>query len=125
MTVLDTSLLIDALTGPKASSAILRRVIEQGELLLLPSLVRYEWLRGPRLPEQLAALEAIFPANEALPLGAPEATMAAHLYRTVGRARGREMDLVIAAYALVRDADLWTLNRSDFRDIPGLRLARF
>jgi len=35
------------------------------------------------------------------------------------------MDLAIAAYALVREANLWTLNPSDFRDIPGLRLARF
>lgn len=125
MTVLDTSLLIDALTGPKASSAILRRVIAQGELLLLPSLVLYEWLRGPRLPEQITALEALFPANEAIPFGPHEATIAAQIYRTVGRARGRDMDLAIAACAMVRDADLWTLNPSDFRDIPGLRLARF
>lgn len=92
---------------------------------MLPSLVLYEWLRGPRLPEQVTALEAIFPVNEAIPFGPHEATMAAQIYRTVGRARGRDLDLAIAACALVREADLWTLNPSDFRDIPGLRLARF
>lgn len=29
-----------------------------------------------------------------------------------------------AACALVWDARLWTLNVADFRDIPGLRVAR-
>lgn len=33
------------------------------------------------------------------------------------------MDIAIAACAIVRDAELWTLNPADFRDIPGLRLA--
>jgi predicted nucleic acid-binding protein len=39
----------------------------------------------------------------------------------VRRRRGRELDLAIAACALVRDAELWTLNVSDFQDVPGLR----
>jgi predicted nucleic acid-binding protein len=40
----------------------------------------------------------------------------------VSRSRGREIDLAIAACALVREAQLWTLDEKDFRDIPGLRL---
>jgi predicted nucleic acid-binding protein len=32
------------------------------------------------------------------------------------------MDLAIAACAIIRDAELWTLNRGGFKDIPGLRL---
>jgi len=47
MTFLDTSLLIDALTGPKRSAAALRRAIQEAERILLPTLVLYEWLRGP------------------------------------------------------------------------------
>lgn len=58
----------------------------------------------------------------AVPFGPAEAAKAAHLYRTVARARGREIDLVIAASALVRGAQLWTLNPADFDDIPDLRL---
>ena len=50
--------------------------------------------------------------------------MSAKLYRNVKRPRGWEIDLAIAACALVRDVELWTLNRSDFADIPGLRLAQ-
>ena len=36
----------------------------------------------------------------------------------------QEMDLAIAACAIVREAALWTLNPGDFKDIPGLRLAK-
>jgi predicted nucleic acid-binding protein len=32
------------------------------------------------------------------------------------------MDLAIAACAIAREAELWTLNPADFEDIPGLRL---
>ena len=82
----------------------------------------YEWLRGPRLPQELAAQDALFPAPVAVPFGPAEAALASDLYRTVTRPRGREIDLAIAACAVARDAPLWTLNARDFRDVPGLRL---
>jgi len=63
--------------------------------MVLPTLVLYEWLRGPRLPQELAVQEAVLPAQGALPFGAEEARTA---------------------------AALWTLDPDDFRDIPGLRL---
>lgn len=122
MIVLDTSVLIDSLTGPKRSAAALRKQIERGERILIPALVLYEWLRGPRLAEELAAQEALFPSESALPFGSGEATLSARLYRSVRRPRGREIDLIIAAHAIVRQADLWTLNTADFKDVPGLRL---
>lgn len=124
MTVLDASALVDGLTGPRRSAAALRELIERGERILLPSLVLYEWLRGPRLAEELAAQEALFPSESAVPFGFPEAALSAKLYKSVRRPRGREIDLAIAAYAIVRQADLWTLNTADFSDIPGLRLTR-
>jgi predicted nucleic acid-binding protein len=37
-------------------------------------------------------------------------------------ARGREIDLAIAACAICSDARLWTLHVDDFRDVPGLEL---
>ena len=45
---LDTSVLVDALTGPKRSAPRLRGAIESGERVLLTALVLYEWLRGHR-----------------------------------------------------------------------------
>ena len=122
MIVIDTSALIDSLTGPKRSSKTLRAAIERGERLLLPSLVLYEWMRGPRLAQELAAQEALFPSDSALPFGPQEALLSAQLYRSVRRARGRELDLAIAACAIAKEAALWTLNSADFRDVPGLRL---
>ena len=122
MIILDTSFLIDSLSGPRRSAAKLRAAIEKGERLALPAVVLYEWLRGPRLPAELAAQEALFPADDAIAFGPPEAALSAKLYKSVTRGRGREIDLAIAATALLRDASLWTLNRSDFSDIPDLKI---
>jgi predicted nucleic acid-binding protein len=58
-----------------------------------------------------------------VPFGVPEAAVAAKLYRQVRKARDREIDIAIAACAITREAALWTLNRGDFADIPGLILA--
>lgn len=123
MTVLDTSVLIDSLSGPKRLAQRLRKTIEESERIVVPSLVLYEWLRGPRLPEEVEAQEALFPSESAVPFGPTEAALSAKLYRSLRRARGREIDLAIAACAISREADLWTLNVSDFDDIPGLRLS--
>jgi len=120
--VVDTSVLIDALTGPRRSAGGLRAALAAGERLLLPSLVLYEWLRGPRLAEELEAQEALLPAAETLPFGPAEAEAAAEIYRSLGRPRGREVDIAIAAHARVRDAAVWTLNLVDFEDLPGVRL---
>ncbi len=120
MILLDTSVLIDGLTGPKDSAGALRQAIERGERILLPTLVLYEWLRGPRRPEELAAQEALFPRETAIPFTAREAALAAALYGRIRRARGREIDLAIAACAIARNARLWTLNLPDFDDIPDL-----
>jgi len=121
--LLDTSVLIDGLTGPKRSSGALREAIERGERLLLPTLVLFEWLRGPRRPEELAAQEALFPRESAVAFTAAEAALAASIYSRLRKARGREIDLAIAACALVRNARLWTLNLVDFEDIPDLQVS--
>jgi predicted nucleic acid-binding protein len=120
--LLDTSLLIDTLTGARRSAPAIRAELAAGELIVLPTLVLYEWLRGPRVRAELAAQEALFPSASAVPYGTNEAIVSAKLYRTIAHPRKREIDLAIAACALTRQAPLWTLNHSDFSDIPGLRL---
>ena len=122
MVVLDTSVLVGSLAGAGRSSAALRGAISRGLRLEVPSLVLYEWRRGPRVNEELEAQEVLFPSRSAIAFGSEEAAIAAELYRSTKRARGRELDLAIAACALAREARLWTLNPSDFVDLPGLEL---
>lgn len=124
MILLDTSTLIDCLTGQRRSALAVRQAVERGERLALASLVLYEWLRGPRSVEELADQEALLPRESAMPFGPIEAAKAVELYHTIRSARGREMDLAIAACALCWEAELWTLNVEDFRGIPGLRMSR-
>jgi predicted nucleic acid-binding protein len=121
--ILDTSVLVDALTGPRRSLGALRAAIDRGDRLLLPTLVLYEWLRGPRERVELALQRDLFPADTAVPFGPDEAASATRLYAAAPRARAREVDIAIAAHALVLDAPLWTLNKDDFADLPGLNLA--
>jgi predicted nucleic acid-binding protein len=117
---LDTSILVDALTGAKRSARRLRSAIEQGERVVFSTIVLYEWLRGRRIASELAAQEALFPRENAVAFGSEEASIAARLSREVKRGRGREIDLAIAATAIAQNAALWTLNVDDFRDISSL-----
>lgn len=118
----DTSALVDALTGPRRSLDALISLTDEGHRLMLSTIVLYEWLRGPRTRAELAAQEELFPSEAAVPFSATEAALASRLYRQMTRARGREIDLAVAACALANSAAIWTLNLADFRDIPDLRL---
>ena len=119
---LDTSVLVDALTGPRRSGLVLRRLLEGPHPIAFSCIVLYEWLRGPRLRQELEAQEALFPSADAVAFGSAEAAIAGRLYQTVRRPRGREGDLAVAACALTHGAVLWTLNLKDFADIPGLEV---
>ena len=119
---LDTSVVIDALTGPRRSGPALRSAIAAGERIGFCAIVLYEWLRGPRHEAELHAQEQLFPREQAAAFGPEEGALAAALYAAVKRPRGREIDLAIAACAIASGASLWTLNPEDFRDVPGLML---
>ena len=119
---LDTSVLIDAFTGTRRSMAALRRVTADGDVTMFSTMVLYEWLRGPRTEAERQAVEAFFATDVPAEFGRREAERAATLFRQVKRARQRQADLVIAACAIEQGARLWTLNREDFRDLPGLTL---
>jgi predicted nucleic acid-binding protein len=118
----DTSALVDALTGPRRSLDVLVRLVDQGDRLAVSTIVLYEWLRVPRTRAELAAQQELFPDEAAVVFGAAEAALAARLYRALPRARGRAVDLAVAACAIANAAAFWTLNPSDFRDVPGLTL---
>lgn len=119
---LDTSALIDALTGPRRSLPRLTALVHDGHRIAISGLVYYEWRRGPRTRAELAAQESVLPGDGVVPFDAGAGALAAALYAKVSRPRGREIDLAIAACALLQGAALWTLNGADFRDIPNLTL---
>jgi predicted nucleic acid-binding protein len=118
----DTTALVDALTGPRRSLDAMITLTEAGHRLTLSTIVLYEWLRGPRTRAELAAQEELFPSQSAVAFGAAEAALTSRLYKQVPRARGRELDLAVAACAIANGGAIWTLNPGDFRDIPDLRL---
>jgi predicted nucleic acid-binding protein len=122
--MIDTSALVDCLTGPRRSLPALRRAFDEGHRLAICTVVLYEWLRGPRSEEELISQEFLFPTGAALQYEPEDAKLSAKIYRSVKRARGREADLAIAACAIRREAELWTLNTADFADVPGLRLMK-
>jgi predicted nucleic acid-binding protein len=119
---LDTSVLVDALTGPRRSAGPLEKAIARGHVIATSTLVRYDWRRGPRMPEELEDQEALLPAAETREFGPTEASRAAEVYRALRRGRGRDIDIAIAACARIHGARLWTQNPDDFRDLPGLEL---
>jgi predicted nucleic acid-binding protein len=58
-----------------------------------------------------------------VPFASEEAALAAGLSSRLRKARGREIDLAIAACAIARNARLWTLNTEGFEDIPDLEVS--
>jgi predicted nucleic acid-binding protein len=119
---IDTSALIDSLTGPRRSLDTLIALADEGHRLTISAIVLYEWLRGPRTRAELSVQEELFPREKAVPFGPAQGALAARLYGAVKRSRGREIDLAVAACALHDGAALWTLNGADFRDVPDLTL---
>ena len=119
---LDTSVLVDALTGPRRSFRALERTVAAGHVIGMSALVLYEWRRGPRTAGEIDAQESLWPAVEARAFGSAEAERAAEMYRLAKRPRGRDMDIAIAACAVQHRARLWTLNPNDFRDLPSVEL---
>ena len=98
------------------------RLVQHGHTLVVSTITLYEWGRGPRTTQDRGALEALFPSEHIQTFGIAEAAVAASLYTSVRRPRGRDLDLAIAACAIANGAALWTLNARDFADVPGLRL---
>jgi predicted nucleic acid-binding protein len=117
---LDTSVLVRALTGGRTDAPALRERVRDGIRLGLCTIVLYEWWRGPRSEQELADQELLFPARAAASFGIREAAIAADLYARLKNPRRREIDIAIAACAIVQGASLWTLNPRDFQDIPDL-----
>lgn len=122
MKLLDTTVAIDHLRGSEPAVALLRRLIDADELLGASEVVRFELIAGVREGE-LDALELFFSALAWIPVDEDVARFAGSLARRHRRAHGGigDADYLIAATALLLDADLLTTN---VRHFPMLRELR-
>ena len=57
---LDTSVLVDALSGDRASMPHLRAIFVEGHDVTMSTLVLWEWRRGPRSGAELDRQEELF-----------------------------------------------------------------
>lgn len=121
MKLLDSSVAIDHLRGAPPAVALLTELVEADEPLLASEVVRFELLAGVR-DHEAEALELFFSALSWVPVGEAVARSAAALAREHRRSHsGIDVaDYLIAATALLLDAELLTTNVRHFPMLAGL-----
>lgn len=121
MKLLDTTVAVDHLRGDRAAIGLLRDLVENDETLAASEVVRFELVAGVR-DDELPALEQLFSAVSWVAVGEAVARAAGDLARKHRRAHSRidDADYLIAATALLLDADLLTTNVRHFPMLPGL-----
>ena len=121
MKLLDTSVAVDHLRGRQEAVALLDGLLDADELLLASEVVRFELLAGVREGE-VEALEQFFTALSWAPVGEEVARAAGDLARQHRRAHSGidDADYLIAATAILLEADLLTTNVRHFPMLVGL-----
>jgi predicted nucleic acid-binding protein len=119
--LLDTSVGIDHLRGSPPAVDLLEGLIETEESLLASEVVRFELLAGVR-EKEVDALEQFFAAISWVPVGEEVARAAGSLAQRHRRSHSGidDADYLIAATALLLEADLLTTNVRHFPMIAGL-----
>jgi hypothetical protein len=122
--LLDTTVAIDHLRGAQSAVDLLRRLVDEEEIVAASEVVRIELLAGVRDAE-LEALEQFFSALSWVPVDEPVARTAGLLARRHQEADSGidDVDYLIAATALVVDAEVLTTNVRHFPMLAGLRPA--
>lgn len=124
MKLLDTSVAIDHLRGEEVAVALLRRLVDEEEKVAASELVRFELLAGVR-EDEIEALEHFCSALSWIPVDEAITRTAGSLARKHRGAHSRidDVDYLIAATALVLEAELLTINVRHFPMLAGLRPA--
>jgi predicted nucleic acid-binding protein len=122
MKLLDTTVAIDHLRGDQAAVELLRELIENDETLAASEVVRFELVAGVRAAE-LRTLEQFFSAISWISVGEDVARSAGELARKYRRAHSGidDADYLIAATALLLEAELLTTNVRNFPMLPGIQ----
>ena len=124
MKLLDTSVAIDHLRGSPPAVDLLTDLLEAEESIFASEVVRFELLAGVR-EKEVDALEQFFSAVSWVPVGEEVARAAGSLAQRHRRSHSGidDADYLIAATALLLEADLLTTNVRHFPMITGLEPA--
>jgi predicted nucleic acid-binding protein len=120
--LIDTTVAVDHLRGAQPAVELLHGLIDEGETVVASEIVRFELLAGVR-DDEVEALEQFFAALSWAPVGEDVARTAGLLARRFRATHGGidDVDYLIAATAVVLDADLLTTNVRHFPMVDGLR----
>jgi predicted nucleic acid-binding protein len=120
--LLDTTVAVDHLRGAEPAVELLGRLTEEDETIAASELVRFELLAGVRADE-VDALEQFFSACVWLPVDEDVARTAGSLARRHRAAFSGidDADYLIAATAIVFEAELLSTNIRHFPMFAGLR----
>jgi len=122
--LLDTSVAVDYLRGALPAVSLLGEIAGSGEALVASELVRFELLAGAR-DDELPLIEEFFVGLEWVPVESEISRRAGALARRYRPSFGgiADVDYLIAATALLLDADLLTTNVRRFPMLEGLQPA--
>ena len=119
---IDTDFLVYAVSQAGPERRLLLELADSDADIQMSAVAWYEFSRGPRTPEQLAAARSFFFEDGILGFSEELATVAADAFRRLGSPRRRAADIAIGVTAAAVDAVLLTRNARDFAGIEGLRL---
>jgi predicted nucleic acid-binding protein len=119
--LLDTTIAVDHLRGEPAAVGLLATVIDTGEVLAASELIRFELLAGIR-DKELGAFEEFCSALRWAQVTEDVTRVGGRLARRYRRSHSGigPVDYLIAATAIVIDADLLTTNVRHFPMFAGL-----
>ncbi|MBI5478665.1 MAG: type II toxin-antitoxin system VapC family toxin [Deltaproteobacteria bacterium] len=119
---LDTDFLVYAVSQAGPERRLLLELAGSDVEIQISAVAWYEFSRGPRTPEQLAAARSVFFEDGIVGFSEELATAGAESFRRLGSPRRRAADIAIGVTAAALDAVLLTRNARDFAGIDGLRL---
>ncbi len=124
MILLDTNYLIRALVRDSVESERIVDWFQAGEDLCTSSIAWYEFLCGPVDDEGVLVVQSLL-QERMLPYTTDQAIESARLFNATGRKRHLRVDAMIAAAAILANAELATGNTGHFAEFRklGLKLA--
>ncbi len=124
MILLDTNYLIRALVPDSIESEQVVDWFQAGEDLCTSSIAWYEFLCGPVDDEGILVVQSLL-RERVFPYTTDQASESARLFNATGRKRHLRIDAMIAASAIIANAELATGNIEHFAEFRkhGLKLA--